>query len=996
MRGNIVRQIVDKIRRGVRRIANFGLTTNCSETLSERVRLTNLIAFGFACIVLAYSVLFFSMNLPVLGWLATPFIAAYLFVLVLNKFKTYLSARVLLIFVFATVTYVFSSSMGRDSEVHYWYIPAMFTPFLIFSLREKVYLIGSAFGAFSGLWFLKATHFQYPVAHVEISSQQASFLSLYMIGGAFFTAFSLVFALVLQLEKALLKSQKSEKSLNESENYLRVVLNSIQQGVWGLDTEGRATFINDTAVRLLGYTSAREILGKHMHSLVHHSFDDGRPYPQRECPMYDSFRNGKTHHIRNEALWRKDGSHFPISYYSAPIIVEDYCIGSVISFEDLTEQIRLQKVVAFEQRRSETLFRSLFDDSPIGIIVVDRDYRYQMANQTFQSMTGYSLDELKSRTMFDITFSEDLETDGAELGTLFTGTGSLRRIPGKFVKKDGSVRWFLITSGNIMVPGEEDFRLVSTVEDITESKRIRDELIRANEEARSAVRSKAEFLANISHEIRTPMNGVIGMTNLLLADPLTSEQSERLKIVQHCGNSLLDLINDVLDFSKIEAGKIELENEPFAVRKTTSEIVELFKGRASERGVTLSYAPESSTPNWILGDSTRFRQVLSNLVSNAIKFTENGRVEIQSFAKPVPGQKTELQFLVKDSGVGIPENIKSKLFVSFSQADASTTRKFGGTGLGLAISKGLCEKMGGTIWVESEPGQGSTFKFTLVAKECEAQPGDDSINPFTNIDPHLAKNNPLQILIVEDNRTNQIVATGLLGKLGYRADVAGNGREALECLAQKKYDLILMDCHMPVMDGFEATKRIVAQFGERPRPRIVALTASMMKEDIENCFRCGMDGFIGKPVTLPALVKALTEDGSTRIKQEAIIRMKVMDGPTMRSYDKKAFLVSFEGMEALAKETVQSFLAILPILVATIEIAVRSRNAADLEQAAHSLKGSVSNFYAEPSRLLLWQLEQLGHGMVTPQADDVFEELKLELERLSADLKKFSIESSVA
>ncbi len=383
-------------------------------------------------------------------------------------------------------------------------------------------------------------------------------------------------------------------------------------------------------------------------------------------------------------------------------------------------------------------------------------------------------------------------------------------------------------------------------------------LMQERDAAHYATQTKSVFLANMSHEIRTPMNGIIGMSNLLLGSITEPTSVERIKIIQNCGNSLLELINDVLDFSKLEVNKVELENEPFSIHNAVKEIVELLNIRASEKGVTLSYNADSTVPLWIKGDVTRFRQVLTNLVSNAIKFTEVGHVDISSKATKNEANLWKIQFSVKDSGIGIPDQVKNKLFQSFSQADASTTRRFGGSGLGLAISKGLVEKMGGHIWVESKEGQGATFSFNFLANEAQPQTDTTSTNPFSKIDHELSIKYPLNILVTEDNKTNQIVAVGLLNKLGYKADVAANGKEALLCLEKKSYDLILMDCHMPEMDGFEATKQIKKRYSSN-YPRIVALTASTMKEDVDKCLACGMDGFLAKPITLTLLVQTLIE-----------------------------------------------------------------------------------------------------------------------------------------
>lgn len=514
--------------------------------------------------------------------------------------------------------------------------------------------------------------------------------------------------------------------------------------------------------------------------------------------------------------------------------------------------------------------------------------------------------------------------------------------------------------------------------DMTKQAELETLLLGAIRLAENAVKTKSAFLANMSHEIRTPMNGIIGMSNLLLTSVSDPIQIERIGIIQRCGNSLLDIINDVLDFSKLEADKVELENSCFAPVDAVSQVVEILKPRAFEKGLSLNYQADKNLPLLVKGDITKVRQILTNLVSNAIKFTESGSIEISSFAKQTTKNNWQVQFSVKDSGIGIPEELKNKLFLPFSQVDASTTRKFGGSGLGLAICKGLCEKMGGQIWVESEVGFGSTFSFTFNSEEAQSNPSVPAVDPFATMDHEMSKKHPLRILVAEDNKINQLVAVGLLERFGYQVDVAANGREVLERLELGLYDLIFMDCHMPEVDGFEATKKILKKYSKSFRPRIVALTASTMTEDIDNCFAAGMDDFLGKPLTVSSLVKALSDCKKLPSVAAAITN----PGP----FDQSAFLRNFNGMEDLALDTVLSFVKSLPPMLMQIENAISMGRPADLEMAAHNIKGAVSNFYAEPSKLLAWQLEQIGQGPNVDGSARIFLDLKDELSRLQKAL----------
>jgi len=381
------------------------------------------------------------------------------------------------------------------------------------------------------------------------------------------------------------------------------------------------------------------------------------------------------------------------------------------------------------------------------------------------------------------------------------------------------------------------------------------ELSIANKNALASSNAKSLFLANMSHEIRTPMNGILSCARFLTEKTTDKNNLSLLNTIQKCGDSLLIILNDILDFSKIESGKLDFESSPFNLHESINDIVGLLNNSASENGSSIRSIIDKDIPRFVVGDVTRFRQVLSNLVSNAIKFTSNS-VEVHADLIRSKDEFYEIQFTVIDNGVGIPKELLPKLFQNFTQADSSTTRKFGGTGLGLSICKGIIDGLQGKIWVESEINKGSRFFFTLSFKKSNEVLTETNDNDLCKEDSKLAEKVPLTILIAEDNRINQLVLQKTLQGFGYQAiDIVSNGQEAVDIVQTKHYDLIFMDQHMPIMDGVEATRKIRKIIGSRIK--IFAATASVLSEDRTKCINAGMDKFLAKPIKKDEIREAL-------------------------------------------------------------------------------------------------------------------------------------------
>ena len=774
------------------------------------------------------------------------------------------------------------------------------------------------------------------------------------------------------------------ESLHQSEERYRTILEQMGDAYWETDLVGNFTFVNEQMVR--AHRRSREEL------LSLRGSDRGYMDEETELTIKNAFKQvyqtGKPIGGLTYAMIRGDGTK---RFVETSISLVKDSQGQPVQFRGVSQDVTERREAEEALSRSEERYRNIVEEMVDGYWEMDRTGRFTFVNDRMVELHRRSREELTGLST-KVFHSEENQKRLYKLYKRMWETGEpLRGVVIEQIRGDGT-RYVVETNASLLRNSKgQPIGFRGTTRDVTDRVKAQEELQQAREAAEAASRAKSEFLANMSHEIRTPMNGVMGMTQLALDTSLTAEQRDYLSMVKSSADSLLTIINDILDFSKIEAGKLELDPGDFILRDLVDDTIGILALAAHQKGLELSCNVAVGTPDHLIGDSGRLRQILVNLLGNAVKFTSEGKVALRVEVDESHSKSQLLHFSVTDTGIGIPAEKQQLIFDAFSQADGSTTRRFGGTGLGLSISMKLVKMMDGRLWVESQPGVGSTFHFTArfgLTKETHADGECQTTLPTAE---RVEENeSAIHILLAEDNAINQRLVRTLLEKEGHSVVVVDNGRQAIEVWERERFDLILMDVQMPLMNGYEATELIRSK--EKPGARripIIALTAHALKGAREKCLEMGMDGYVSKPVQVKKLleaIKKITQEDHHRAED----RTRERENDANEPLNREQALKNVNGDEKLLAELAEMFLEDYPQVEKDFQTAIERRDCAAIAEIAHSLKGSVGNFGAMSAYDASLKLEMMGREGKLDALARAFNELSFEIERLVPELKRLA------
>lgn len=759
-----------------------------------------------------------------------------------------------------------------------------------------------------------------------------------------------VFRDITRIKTIELDHLNEEKNLNE-------MFENAPAGMMVIDKSGSLLRTNESILKYFG-KKKENIIGKRVGEIINctsyftNSMGCGHGERCNSCKIeqavYEAFSNKQATRNIEVKMQLNKNDHVSEVWFRASIspLADTEMDEVVIALVDISSS-KHNEIKAME---ASEYCNNILNQLPFTIWMTDEHFNWKYMNKRYGEVTGADLYDRPLENWFDFAHPDDAKDfKKSVLKAVRKKTLFLKEV--RFRIKNNEYKWCMVVGApfygqdgrfNGYIGSSYDISLQKEAEE--DLKRYQKLLITAKEAAEAANRAKSEFLANMSHEIRTPINGIVGMIDLTMLLSINEEQKDNLITAKACAGSLLRIVNDILDFSKMEADKMILDANNFDIKELIEEIVRAHSPKVSAKGLELNYIFSSNLPQFLIGDPNRLRQVLDNLVSNAVKFTDQGEVTITIKCNRFIGDEVELEFTVTDTGIGIAKEDRNRLFHSFSQIESTYTKKYGGTGLGLVISKQLVEKMGGSIDVDSEEGKGSSFHFNLRFRVGNSRLSEKQILP------DLSKAvKQLRILLVEDDYVNQKVAYKILKRKGYHVDVACNGNEALHKYENQEFDVILMDIQMPEMNGIEATKMIRQREQKNHHIPIVAMTAYALPGDKEKFLRLGMDAYISKPLKLEELFYILDEvtKENKPIVPESI---KIADdGEVVYAFDKPKYSKELNvkvlkqintKIQLISEETNQNDFASIEHLANEIKVISNSMNTIDIKDSAFKLEMS--------------------------------------------------------
>lgn len=721
----------------------------------------------------------------------------------------------------------------------------------------------------------------------------------------------------------------------QQEQMLNDILDALPINVFLQDHNGKYLFMNQCAGELAGL-NPEEVVGK----------TSAEVFPDRQAMHSESLEaqingsQGETMVDQRDIVVKGKTRHMITGKKRIePSFHENTSLLLSFSFDN-TEAVRAQRELEGQRK----FVQQIIDSDPNLVFVKDWDGNFLLVNQAMADLFGKPKDQLIMHNNAEVHLNQQETEEYLKVDQQVISTGQEVTLEEPFTLPDGEIRWFQTTKKPFFYKKEKTCVLAVCV-DITQRKRDAEELIRAK-------KTKEQFLANMSHEIRTPVNGISGMLNLLSDTSTSPEQQKYISSIRAATDNLRVIVNDILDISAIESGKLRFEKIGFKPNHQVSAVINSFTLQAQEKGIRITKESDPDARTVVLGDPVRLNQILMNLVSNALKFTYEGEITVMTRMLQQRNGRCTIEFTVKDTGIGIPDDKFEEIFESFKQADTSVTRRFGGTGLGLTICKQLTELQGGTITVDSELGKGSAFRFTIPYEkgtdadlQTTAQNGADSSTDQNNL--------PLkgmQILLVEDNDINRIYARNVIMKRGCEVDIAENGLIALEKIRKKDYDAVLMDVQMPVMDGLEACKSIRNNFSStKSEIPIIALTANAIKGDAEKCLAAGMNDYLSKPFEPEDLYKVLLKflkpdagASSTHKNPDKHMPKNQVTEPGISEQADLSYLQSVcDGDTAFMSEMVSSFINDTPQTLEQLKTEIEKENWEQAGRLAHKIKPSI-------------------------------------------------------